>query len=205
MSDWFPLHESNSVFHENFQLFPYRGFQSPLITSFKHTLFGRWVVFCLQEILSLGGACRWRALVNGEDEVDSAQLLASPRWDAARVKCRALQPPVPRPCFSPSSRTAASPLLECWWEYPLRCGIKRTFPWLSVAWAPPSRAHSALVSCLPGCFSVFTGSVGLGPSLSLSLLQGSDPSPTRGLKCAHLHEQIFRAQMKKGWNGAGIW
>lgn len=145
-----------------FQLFPYEGFQSSLITTFKHALFGRWVVslsrkfFPLEWSLPLWrGSMEWWGMKWTARSSPASQGGTLPGWSrlAPQPLCLARAFPYP----------PGRPPRLCWsveWDpFPFR--IKRTFSWLSIAWTHPSRIHSACVSCLPGCFSIFTWSVSL--------------------------------------------
>ena len=178
-----------------FQLFPYEGFQSSLITTFKHALFGRWVVFLSRKFFPLEwslplwrGSMEWWGMKWTALSSPASQGGTLPGWN-----CRALQPLcLARAFLYPPGR----PPRLCWsveWD-PFHFHSKRTFSWLSI------REHTLLA---------FTHMCFLSPRLlqrlhMMSELAGpgyhchfyrSWKTPPRGLKCAHLHEQIFGAQM----------
>lgn len=183
-----------------FQLFPYEGFQSSLITSFKHALFGRWVVFLSRKFFPLEwslplwrGSMEWWGMKWTALSSPVSQGGTLPGWSRHALQPLCLARAFPHPPGRP-------PHL-CWsveWE-PSHFISRGRFPGSPIAWAQPSRVHSALVSCLPGCFSVFTGSVSLQAQVITATSTEAEPPPThrhpRGLRCAHLHEQIFGAQM----------
>lgn len=195
-----------------FQLFPYEGFQSSLITSFKHALFGRWVFFLSRKFFPLEWSLplwrdsmewwgmKWTALSLPE----WSRSTSKPSWDAARMKSPHPTPSVPRPCFSLPSRTAASPLFECWVEL-FHFRIKSTFSCLSRHVNTPFLCSLSMCFFSPRplqCLHVISELAGLGYHCHF---YRSWKVPPTGLKRVHLHNHISGVQMERDCDGAGRW